>query len=95
MKKGIGKKPDVAPLRRRAEDRLKEKNPEMGPAPNKIDLERLVHELQVHQIELEMQNEELKRAREKSQRPLQSTPTSMTFPPSAISPSTRRVLYLS
>ena len=33
MKKGTGKKPGVAPLRRRAEDRLKEKKPETGPDP--------------------------------------------------------------
>jgi PAS domain S-box-containing protein len=64
MRKGAGKKPGVAPLRRRAEDHLKEKKPEAGFAPDETDLKRLVHELQVHQIELEMQNEELKRARE-------------------------------
>jgi PAS domain S-box-containing protein len=63
MKKATGKKPDIMPLRRRAEDRLKEKKP-AGPTPDEIDLKRLVHELQVHQIELEMQNEELTRARE-------------------------------
>lgn len=64
MKKGAGKKPDVAPLRRRAEDRLKDKKPETGPIPDEIDQKKLIHELQVHQIELEMQNEELNRARE-------------------------------
>ena len=64
MKKAAGKKPGVAPLRRRAEDRLKEKKPETGAAPAEINQKKLIHELQVHQIELEMQNEELIRARE-------------------------------
>ncbi len=46
-------------LRERAEKRLAERGlAGMLPA----DMERLVQELQVHQIELEMQNEELKRA---------------------------------
>ena len=35
------------------------------------DARRMVHELQVHQIELEMQNEELKRAREELERQLE------------------------
>jgi hypothetical protein len=64
MRKGAGKKPGVASLRRRAEDHLKEKKPDAGLAPDETDPKRLVHELQVHQIELETQNEELKRARE-------------------------------
>ncbi len=52
-------------LRRRAEERLREvPEPEEGTAP---DLQRLVHELQVHQIELELQNEELRRAREETE----------------------------
>jgi signal transduction histidine kinase len=50
-------------LRRRAEERLNEQAPETGPDRTDADTLRLVHELQVHQIELEMQNSELHRAR--------------------------------
>jgi len=64
MKKGAGKKLNVAPLRLRAEDRLKEKKPATDPIHNEIDQKRFIHELQVHQVELEMQNEELNRARD-------------------------------
>jgi two-component system cell cycle sensor histidine kinase/response regulator CckA len=51
-------------LRRRAEASLRERAEEPGPAWSEADTLRLVHELQVHQIELEMQNEELKHARD-------------------------------
>jgi len=50
---------DAQLLRLNAEKQLK--NKKSDPA-EKIDEKRLTHELQVHQIELEMQNEELRRA---------------------------------
>ncbi len=49
---------DPAELRRRAEDELKEKTSVSTPS-EEADVHKLLHELQVHQIELEMQNEEL------------------------------------
>ena len=49
-------------LRRQAETRLLKQKRATGPMTD-ADTLRLVHELQVHQIELEMQNDELSRAR--------------------------------
>lgn len=52
----------AANLRRRAKERLKEKPGKAFPEVSQsgTDQARLLHELQVHQIELEMQNEELR-----------------------------------
>jgi PAS domain S-box-containing protein len=54
----------AAELRRRAADRLKEIAPKERPSWTEIERQRLVHELEVHQIELEMQNDELRRSQE-------------------------------
>ena len=67
MKKDTKTKATAAELRRRAEQRLREKQTsqtsEIGDRTTAAETQRLVHELQVHQIELEMQNEELLQAR--------------------------------
>jgi len=55
---------EAAELRRRAHDRLKDQTPKERPLWSEHERERLVHELDVHQIELEMQNEELRQSRD-------------------------------
>jgi PAS domain S-box-containing protein len=61
----MAKKPDgstkFTELRRQAEARLRTTRRDVAAMPIK-DVQRLVYELQVHEIELEMQNEELRRA---------------------------------
>jgi PAS domain S-box-containing protein len=59
-----------AGLRRRAEVRLRERQKkqksEYGEPKSAADSQRLLHELQVHKVELEMQNAELQEARDRT-----------------------------
>ena len=63
MKKDKGSSPPENKLRKRAEARLKKMESHDLPETFQ-DTQRLLHELQVHQIELEIQNEELRHARD-------------------------------
>ncbi len=54
---------DAKELRRLAEERLRSLPAVAAAGCTDLELRRVVHELQIHQIELEMQNEELARAR--------------------------------
>ncbi len=53
---------DAAALRRRAEEQARAGELPSQPAQTPEEIRRLLHDLRVHQIELEMQNEELRRA---------------------------------
>ncbi len=56
---------DAAELRRRAEGRLRAQRRKTALPRTDADTQKLLHELQVHQIELEMQNAELQDARDR------------------------------
>lgn len=60
----MNKNKSAEALRLRAEEHLKEKTQEVLSPVVTAELQRLVHELEVHQIELEMQNEELQQTRQ-------------------------------
>ena len=54
---------EKTPLRKRAEKTLSAKR-EAGEKTPSADMKKLIHELRVHQIELEMQNDELRKAQQ-------------------------------
>ncbi len=68
MKKKPPAPAETASLRRRAEDEIRERKGARGSAagdlPGAADAQRVLHELQVHQVELEMQNTELRHTRD-------------------------------
>ena len=55
---------EAAELRRHAEERLLAKRAEFQHPRTEEEMQKLVHELEVHQIELEMQNTVLRQARD-------------------------------
>jgi len=62
------KAPDPTDLRHRAESRLMGQPWQSEAATTKGGAQRLLHELQIHEIELELQNEELRKSREEEER---------------------------
>lgn len=81
------RKPDPATpttaLRKQAEDRLRDRSDQGGHGHDRppADTQRLVHELQVHQIELEMQNDELRKARDEMEAGLEKYSELYDFAP--------------
>ena len=71
---------DAQILRIKAEERLKEKK-KRGKPVIEADVKKLLHELQVHQIELEMQNEELREANETAETALKKYTMLYDFAP--------------
>ena len=68
-------------LRRNAEELLKKKQGKMDKVFIETDAIKLLHELQVHQIELEMQNEELIQANETAETALRKYTMLYDFAP--------------
>jgi PAS domain-containing protein len=72
---------DTGMLRRKAEEQLAEKQKNIDYTVIETDVKRLMHELQVHQIELEMQNEELRLAYETAETALKKYTILFDFAP--------------
>lgn len=72
---------DAEMLRKKAEELLKVKKIKASGSGLEADTKKLLHELQVHQIELEMQNEELREANETAENALKKYTMLYDFAP--------------
>jgi len=72
---------DAKMLRRKAEEHLKNKKKERAKPALEADIKKLMYELQVHQIELELQNEELREAYETAEKALKKYTMLYDFAP--------------
>jgi len=63
MKRPLNPAESTGRLRRRAEHKLRQKPTGVARIATEADAQRILHELQVHQVELELQNEELKQSK--------------------------------
>lgn len=90
--------PVMAELRRRAEKQMRAQklNPAEvpGPSPSTADPSRLLHELQVHRIELEMQNAELAETRDRLEGALEKYTDLYDFAPTGYFSLTEQGLIL-
>jgi len=68
-------------LRRKAEEQLKKEGEKKVRPVLEADVKKLMHELQVHQIELEMQNEELREANDTAEAALKKYTMLYDFAP--------------
>jgi two-component system, NtrC family, sensor kinase len=84
----------TARLRRLAEERSRESATQSARPMAEQDCQRLVHELQVHQIELEMQNEELRKAQKQLGESLEKYSDLYDFAPVGYVTSNREGLIL-
>ena len=72
---------DIQMLRVKAEKQLKERHKTIEDSSVETDMERLLNELRVHQIELEMQNEDLMEANETAEEALKKYTILYDFAP--------------
>ncbi|WP_051361252.1 PAS domain-containing protein [Desulfuromonas sp. TF] len=72
---------DAAELRRQAEERMGASTPKVHPPRTEAATQGLVHELEVHQVELEMQNDELRQARDDAEKALEKYADLYDFAP--------------
>jgi PAS domain-containing protein len=72
---------DEQMLRRKAEEQLLKNQKKANVSVQEADVKKLLHELQVHQIELEMQNEELIQANETAEKALKKYTMLYDFSP--------------
>jgi PAS domain S-box-containing protein len=83
MKKSRLSSPDARTLRRQAEQKLRAQPLPTEPPMSESDARALVHELQVHQIELELQNDELLRTQTEAQQAAEKYTELFDFAPIA------------